>query len=265
MFRLIVVVLSVLCFASAAPENNSDRIVNGRSASILEYNYQVSIQQDGFHFCGGSIIGRKWILTAAHCLRDIIAKNQQSSLRVYLGSSSWASGGVAKAVKWVKNHPDYNAKTMDFDVGIMELDSDIMYSSRMKPVNICSNTIAINRPVDASGWGKLNETSESLPTLLNAVTMKFVPTADCASGAYNYKAGEITDSMICAIGPGQDSCQGDSGGPLVTEGTNNQIGVVSWGNGCAKPGLPGVYCKLAHPKVITFIKSSCPEVNFTTC
>ncbi|XP_055850331.1 trypsin alpha-3-like [Episyrphus balteatus] len=264
MFRLIAVVLSVLCFASAAPENNSDRIVNGRSANIMEYAYQVSIQIRGSHFCGGSILGTRWILTAAHCLAQPIANNEIAQITVVAGTTNWNAGGVVKKAKWLKNHPLYDSKSMKYDVAVIGLDSDFMYSTKIKPVTICSNIIPDNRLVDVSGWGMMGENHKNLPTHLQAVTLRFLQKPACGSLEFRY-GPSIMESMVCAYGPGQDSCQGDSGGPLCLSGEMNQIGVVSWGAGCAQPGLPGVYCDLTDAVVRQFIKSSCPAVTFGFC
>lgn len=70
------------------------------------------------------------------------------------------------------------------------------------------------------------------------------------SDAYE-QFGGVTDRMICAGDPGKDSCQGDSGGPLVSGG--KQVGIVSWGLGCARSGYPGVYTRVANIDVRNFI------------
>lgn len=70
------------------------------------------------------------------------------------------------------------------------------------------------------------------------------------SDAYD-QFGGVTERMICAADPGKDSCQGDSGGPLVSGG--KQVGIVSWGYGCARKGFPGVYTRVANTAVRNFI------------
>merc|ERR1719153_505379 len=95
---------------------------------------------------------------------------------------------------------------------------------------------------------------------LMEVDLNTITNTECKAA---YSSSKITDSMICAPNPGKDSCQNDSGGPLITDegGYYSQIGVVSWGKGCADPGYPGVYARVTSAE--RFIQdnmsgSTCP-------
>jgi trypsin len=86
-------------------------------------------------------------------------------------------------------------------------------------------------------------TSEGGPvsSRLKHVELAFVPRSTCNS---NYSGG-VTANMMCAADPGQDACQGDSGGPLYDNDNDVLIGIVSWGQGCARNGYPGVYAQVS--------------------
>ncbi|XP_055850329.1 trypsin delta-like [Episyrphus balteatus] len=266
MFRLVVVVaLSVFCLASSAvPKTYTDRIVNGRTASINEYYWQVSVQQDRSHFCGGSILTPTKVLTASHCTEDIIQKGQEHTCQVRAGSSNWNTGGVVRDVKSIINHPDYNSKSMEYDVAIVDLKTALVWSASIKPIKLSLNTLADKTRVDVSGWGQLAANKIILPKVLKAVTLDFLTLATCASD-FLYDSDSIRKSMVCAVGTNQDSCQGDSGGPLVKSDEACQVGVVSWGLGCAEEGLPGVYCNVADAGVKAFIQKNAPDAVYTNC
>ena len=95
-----------------------------------------------------------------------------------------------------------------------------------------------------TGWGRLSY-SGPMADILQEVTVSTMTNIACARSHGDHK---ITDNMICAKETGKDSCEGDSGGPLAVLGQDNsyrQIGVVSWGKGCARPGYPGVYTRVS--------------------
>lgn len=210
----------------------SEKIVGGVEATKGEFPFIVSLRSSyGSHFCGGSLIKKNWVLTAAHCVEGGYLKG------ISIGLHNQAdTAGVEKftALQIVK-HPGWNTNTMDNDFALVQLSAD----SKFAPIAL--NTSEITSVVDfvTAGWGTTSE-SGSLAKNLMKVTVPFVTTADCLS-AY---PGDISDSMICAgfKEGGKDSCQGDSGGPLLMG--NKLVGVVSWGIGCARPNKYGVYAKV---------------------
>ena len=106
--------------------------------------------------------------------------------------------------------------------------------------------------VFVAGWGDVaaQDHIQITSDALMSVEVKIVSNDDCASSrgtAYGYEQsleGQITSNMVCARDDGEDSCQGDSGGPLVVRNGDPsedvQVGVVSWGIGCAHSSFPGV-------------------------
>ncbi|ALC40488.1 Ser12, partial [Drosophila busckii] len=239
-----VILLSVIAcaFGAAIPEGLlpqlDGRIVGGVATSISSFPWQISLQRNGGHSCGGSIYNSRVIVTAAHCLQGVSA----SALRIRAGSSYWNSGGSVVSVASFKNHEGYNAKTMVNDIAVIRLSSALSFNGNIKAIGLASSTPNNGAAAVVSGWGTL-KSGGSVPAQLQKVDLKIVGRTQCASSTYSY-GSEIKATMICAAASGKDSCQGDSGGPLVSGG--QLVGVVSWGRGCAAPKYPGVYANVAE-------------------
>ncbi|ALC40487.1 CG17571, partial [Drosophila busckii] len=237
------ILLSVVAcaFGAAIPEGLlpqlDGRIVGGTPTNIGDYPYQISLQRNGGHSCGGSIYNNKIIVTAAHCLQKVAA----SALRIRAGSSYWNSGGVLINVSGFKNHEGYNANTMVNDIAIIHLSSPLTYSSNIRPINLASSSPNNGAVAVVTGWGTTNN-GGSIPDTLQEVFVDIISPDMCASSKYGY-GSQIKATMICAAASGKDACQGDSGGPLAAN--NVLVGVVSWGIGCAQPNYPGVYANVA--------------------
>lgn len=220
--------------------NNNMRIVGGSPASIDNFPWAVSMQRLGSHRCGAVIIAPNRLLSAAHCAWIITA----TSLSIRAGSTQSQSGGQLIQVSRVINHPNYNFLTLNNDINVLWMAS----SFNMAPTGVAAiglpaqgASVATGAMATVAGWGATREGGPASPGL-QSVAVPIVSNAQCNA---NYNGG-ITEGMLCAGFPqgGRDACQGDSGGPLNIHGT--LVGIVSWGQGCARPGFPGVYARVAH-------------------
>jgi len=212
----------------------AEKIVGGVQAAKGEFPFLVSLRTSwGSHFCGGSLIKKNWVLTAAHCVEGGYLKG----VAVGLLNQADTEGVEKFTVLEIIKHPGWDTNTMDNDFALVKLSGDSKYA----PITLNAKELSGGEFVTA-GWGTTSE-GGSVSKNLMKVSVPFVTPAAC-SAAYD----GVTDSMICAGYPkgGKDSCQGDSGGPLMIGSGSSRVlaGVVSWGEGCARPNKPGVYAKV---------------------
>jgi trypsin len=220
----------------------TDKIVGGRKALPGEFPYIVSLQDRAGHFCGGSLIKKNWVLTAAHC----VGKDSRLE-RVIIGMQDLrdTSTSEIKTAKKIIVHPLYNDDTMDWDFALIELNSD----SAFPPIDLNTREFAIHKGdailMTIAGWGLLHETDTDLPNELRTVQLPLISSSVCNKVYKN----QITDRMLCAgiDRGGKDSCQGDSGGPMTFNDNGHLVlaGIVSWGDGCARPHAFGIYSKVS--------------------
>jgi len=235
--------------AMAAAASGAPEIVGGSNVSSTlfrnNFRWMVSVQFNGSgHFCGGSMIRPRYVLTAAHCLEGVRA----SQISVLQGSRQLSSGGTLTQVAGFVVHPNYDRVTSDNDIALLYLAEPIS-SPRVTPATEAVTTALAAPGAEATiiGWGRTSEGGQ-IPDILQRAQVPFISLATCAS---NYSGiFTITARMICAglAAGGRDTCQGDSGGPIAVQddaGVWQQIGITSFGLGCARPNRPGVYARVA--------------------
>ncbi|KAK5644852.1 hypothetical protein RI129_006152 [Pyrocoelia pectoralis] len=239
MFKVVLVAVFLALAVEAKPRRPilDGRIVGGEDVTIDQFPYQISLQYYRSHICGGSIISTNRILTAAHCTDESPAPY----LSIRYGTSIQNEGGHEVDLLEVKQHHQYDAYYNDFDVSVLILKSNIVESETARIVKLVPRlTLEGGRSAVVTGWGDL-QSGGSSPSQLQAVEVQEIDRKQC-SIAYEAEGRPITDRMICFEDAGKDACQGDSGGPLVSDDV--QVGVVSWGWGCADYRYPGVYANV---------------------
>ncbi len=220
---------------SAQPHKNTNRIVGGITSAGRPFMAALLYEKDGqlYQYCGASVVGDRWLLTAAHC------EVKEGEWAVINRSDLQAPGGVKLRVEHVFTHQQYNPSTHDNDISLLKLSGEI---STAIPRLTFAAPPSPGTKVITAGWGLTTEGGKQ-SLILREVTVPIVASKQCKS-SYS----ELTDNMICAGEVGKDSCQGDSGGPLFVDSGNNvqQIGIVSYGVGCGRNGFPGVYSEVDH-------------------
>ena len=223
-----------------------NRIINGEMADINEYPFMVSLKDSSGHFCGGSLIAKNVVLSAAHC--------QGGDYEIALGRHNVLNGGQVMQIDREVPHEDYDDSTTDNDYMLIFLTTPAeLVEDEVGLIRLNKNPAlpAAGDVVTVMGWGVVDTETGDLSDVLMEVDVVVITNEDCeisSDGTDNYN-GQITENMLCAMDMGEDSCQGDSGGPLVLLGDTPlqvQVGVVSWGIGCADPSFPGVYSRVSQ-------------------
>jgi trypsin len=243
-------VVTTLSMVSPAIADADPRIVGGARASIGQHLWTVFLATESqFQFCGGTLVARNKVVTAAHCVHH---RTPAGTKVVWGREDKQSSSGVTVGVARIWVHPSYVTPTSGFDVAVLTLAQPL-------PATI----LPLASPADAAlyrlgtntlilGWGNTSWTGGASRYLLKAV-VPLTSDVTCARAYDDYLAAD----MVCAGYPqgGVDTCQGDSGGPMTAGG--KLIGITSWGQGCALPGYPGVYARVAthYPALLQQIRS----------
>lgn len=162
-------------------------------------------------------------------------------LRVRVGSNRTDSGGqVYKVAGWIE-HPKFDQKTLDNDIGLVFLYELIKYNDDVTYIELAKDKedMPVGAVATLSGWGATEE-GGPLSEYLHEVDLKIQSQETCRNSYHD----TILESMFCAGENGLDACVGDSGAPLIYN--NKLIGLVSWGVGCGRPNYPGVYTNIVY-------------------
>ncbi|XP_063313449.1 mast cell protease 1A-like [Pelobates fuscus] len=244
--------LTALC---SLPLSGAYYIVGGHEAKPHSRPYMASLQNKNVHFCGGFLINRNWVLTAAHCLKPL------TSMRVILGAHKLSVldkyvqvFSVSKAVP----HPQYINRTYNNDILLLKLNRSAVMTSAVSPIKLPCTHLKVKPLSNCSvaGWGYVSDRRVS-PGVLMEVNVTVISLTTCKK-AYS-KIVPIVPSMLCTATPGKIKgfCGGDSGGPLVCR--KQAEGVVSFsGRKCGDPTFPDVYTRVSSfvPWILRVIKKN---------
>lgn len=272
-----VLALLLALLACATPSKSQD-IIGGSPIDIIQAPWQVSLETNGTHDCGGSILNALWILTAAHCLEGA------GTITVHAGATDQTNNSIGQRVVVVETimHPDYipvsSTNPATNDMALLRLAQPLCFNERVQPISFATlqNTseadIAVGKPVFVTGWG--NTGNGCCSAILMGATIPVIDRTEASlmlNDPINNECNidipnAVTNVMLPIFAPGIAVAQGDSGGPAVINSNSGHpmlVGVSSWG-GCPRDKFPSVE---ANVRVLAdFITSNItPSVPPCTC
>ncbi|MFD0419546.1 S1 family peptidase [Streptomyces sp. NPDC127108] len=247
---------AVLPLASTAPAAADSVIIGGKPVRVADSPWTVALaSRDRFggtrsgQFCGGVVIARSTVLTAAHCMREEVLGvplGEVEDLKVIADREDLATNaGSEISVSRVRINRSYDSYTNAGDFAVLTLSQPLSQSHVIGTAGAGDAAYDPGTSATVYGWGDTTGRGDyarslraaDVTVLADQVCEEAYPGS--ADGTY------MPASMVCAGEPqgGRDACQGDSGGPLVARG--RLIGLVSWGDGCGRAGSPGVYTRIS--------------------
>ncbi|XP_045107537.1 serine protease nudel-like [Portunus trituberculatus] len=234
------------CFAGEGRVNIADkqdkRVVGGGDASPFQWPFIVAILKNSVYSCGGTIVTSSAILTAAHCIDEGPASYYEIQAGM-LRRNSWSPFEQSRKVSQILPHPSYTG--LSNDVALFLLEAPLHLNRWVRPVCLSEALYPkMDQICTVAGWGTLQEGGDT-PKKLQELDLPVLST--CLADTH------LSDEQVLCAGYPEgkmDACQGDSGGPLMCgneeNGTWEQVGVVSFGEGCARAGNAGVYARVTY-------------------
>jgi len=233
------------------------RVVGGEEVKVAgRYPWQLSLATGFFgffyqHRCGATLISRRWVLTAAHCMQNMNIASTYV-MAGFLAVNNRDTAQIKKIERYI-THPRFDSTLYEQDIALLKLATPMEYSSLVLPACLPPPIKSyVGQVAVLTGWGREWDNGP-LSNQLHEISLPVVSNGECMDWYSNSGSRQYIpeDTFLCAgFEEGQrDACSGDSGGPLVAFRADKRaevIGVVSWGLGCGAKGRPGVYTRVSE-------------------
>ncbi|CAH1637085.1 unnamed protein product [Spodoptera littoralis] len=261
---LVFITLLIGSFALPTPEDDlsrffdhtddaNARIIGGTEVAAGGHPHMAALFA-GIHgkifICGGSLVTKRTVLTAAICVNIIYSNSIIPSARVAVGSNRWDRGTEYTLLRNV-SHPDFEIYKRKNDISVLITSTDVVLSSLVQPVALTYDFVGGGVPAIVAGWGSTtlnwpNPPSDILMELSTTTIGRKECVARVLKGAFNWENGQYNDPRIevCTLHSKSGICYDDVGGALLRADNGQQFGIVSWGFSCAF-GYPDVYVRIS--------------------
>jgi secreted trypsin-like serine protease len=264
---LAVLLASGVAFAAADEPTYQPRVIGGTSVPNGKYEFVAALLDTRYgstayyqQFCGGALIDKDSVLTAAHCVYGESA----TPLQVAVGKTVLSSDqGQTRRVSRIFVHPKYNPNlNIAHDVAVIKLKRPVSGIAPVKLATASQDYLETpGRDATVAGWGNTvaqppdGDAGSSWPDRMREAQ---VPLVSDSQGQSVYGSSYFPSLMVAAGETGKDTCQGDSGGPMFSKVSDRytQIGVTSFGTGCGASGYPGVYAEVNASAIRNFITNA---------
>jgi len=235
------------------PEIQGQRVIAGVTATRGSWPWQILMLYNGRGGCGGSIVGPRHVVTAAHCVAGRTSRPTSFSVRVGEHDTRKTEGSEATyRVKKVYMHQSYQRPSaINNDIAVFELEKPIQFNKYVQPVCLPDKDVPVGTECYITGWGKTRHPG-SMTRVLQQAKMPVVSNRVCHDKNYPNIRIPVTPAMVCSGDGGssrKSGCHGDSGGPFVCQinGRWELHGAVSHGSSrCASTQSYSVYARIAY-------------------
>ncbi|KNC78546.1 hypothetical protein SARC_09030 [Sphaeroforma arctica JP610] len=259
---VVALLLAALACTVNAEATISSKIIGG--VDVAGQSWMAALRVDGGNvICGATLIDSTHLLTAAHCVAEqqsVYTAFTEGRVLAYIGGTNIYNSDefeIATVIKGVW-HPDFDEDTYDFDVAVLTLSRPITNRTPIQMATIDNSELeADGTTTSIIGWGTTIADSSRGSSTLQEIQVPIISDKLCERSY----PGLVEERMFCAgiyYGGGMDSCRGDSGGPILVDGI--QIGITSFGSGCANSRFPGVYVRLSA--YTSFIQATLNDESF---